>query len=147
MQPIHATSDMKIADSNWGERAQYSYAWRTMLNSGATLVFGSDAPVERIDPVPGIHAAVTRRRADGSPGISGWYPQQKLTLWETIRAFTLAAAETSGQQTQLGSITPGKLADLTIFDEDIFSLSAPDLANVEIAGTILDGQFKHRTLN
>jgi len=147
MQPIHATSDMKIANGNWGDRAQYSYAWRTVLESGATLVFGSDAPVEKIDPIPGVHAAVTRRRADGSPGEDGWYSKQKLTLHEALRAFTLAAAETSGQVRRLGSITPGKLADLTIFDRDIFDLPAHDLLEVEIAGTIVDGDFKYRTLS
>ncbi|MDX1415196.1 MAG: amidohydrolase, partial [Candidatus Promineifilaceae bacterium] len=146
MQPIHATSDMEIADSNWGGRARYSYAWRTMLQSGTTLVFGSDAPVEKIDPLPGIHAAVTRCRADGSPGSDGWYPEQKLTLWETMRAFTLAAAETSGQENLFGSIKQGKLADMTIFDRDIFSLSTHELLEAAIAGTIVGGRFKYRTI-
>ena len=147
MQPIHATSDMRMSDSFWGDRAQYSYAWRTVLNSGATLVFGSDAPVEKIDPIPGIHAAITRRRADGTPGIDGWFPKQKLTLEETIHAFTMAAAQTSGQESRLGSITPGKLADLTIFDRDIFALPANDLLEAKIDGTIVGGRFKHRVLD
>ena len=146
MQPIHATSDMKMAESFWGDRSQYSYAWRTVLDSGATLVFGSDAPVEKIDPLPGIHAAMTRRKADGSPGKDGWFPKQKLTLQETIRAFTLAAAETSGQEKRLGSILPGKLADLTIFDRDIFALPADEILEVGVAGTIVGGSFKYRSL-
>ncbi len=147
MQPIHATSDMEMAESFWGPRAQYSYAWRTVLESGATLVFGSDAPVEKIDPLPGIHAAISRRRTNGSPGRDGWYPQQKLTLQETFRAFTLAAAETSGQESRLGSISPGKLADMTLFDRDIFSLPEDELQEVGITGTIVGGSFKYRTLN
>jgi hypothetical protein len=146
MQPIHATSDMKMADAYWGDRAQYSYAWRTMLDSGATLVFGSDAPVERIDPLPGIHAAVTRRNAAGAPDENGWYPEQKLTLPEAIHAFTRAAAVTSGQENFLGSITPGKLADLTIYDQDIFALHPHELLQVNIAGTIIAGEFRYRTL-
>jgi len=145
MQPIHATSDMDVAAAYWGERTQFSYAWRTMLESGATLVFGSDAPVERIDPLPGIHAAVTRRNAAGSPGKDGWHPEQKLTLQETIYAFTQAAAITSGQEKHQGSITPGKLADLTIFDQDIFDLPQDELLQVGIAGTVVAGEFKHRT--
>jgi predicted amidohydrolase YtcJ len=145
MQPIHATSDMDIADSYWGARTRYSYAWRTMLESGATLVFGSDAPVERIDPLPGVHAALTRQRSDGSPTAEGWHPEQKLTIHETIHAFTKAAAITSGQETELGSVTPGKLADLTIFDRNIFALSGKELLDVEIAGTIVGGVFRHRT--
>ena len=67
MQPIHATADMDMADRYWGDRARWSYAWRTMQDSGALVVFGSDAPVESIEPLQGIHAAVTRQRADGTP--------------------------------------------------------------------------------
>ncbi len=146
MQPIHATSDLEIATSYWGQRTRYSYAWRTMLNSGAVLVFGSDAPVEKIDPLLGIHAAVTRQKASGAPGKEGWHPEQKLTLSETIHAFTQAAAFTAGQENILGSITPGKLADLTIFDRDIFSMPATDLLHTRIAGTIINGDFKYRAL-
>ncbi len=145
MQPIHATSDMDIAAAHWGERTRYSYAWRTMLDSGALLVFGSDAPVERIDPLPGIHAAVTRRNAAGFPGADGWHPEQRLTLQETIFAFTQAAALTSGQEKHQGSITPGKLADLTIFDQELFALPPDELRHATIAGTIVAGEFKHRT--
>jgi hypothetical protein len=136
---------METAAAYWGKRTQYSYAWRTMLESGAALVFGSDAPVESIDPLPGIHAAVTRRNAAGSPGQDGWHPEQKLTLQEAIFAFTQAAAITSGQEKHLGSITPGKLADLTIFDQDIFSLPPDELLQVGVAGTVVAGEFKHRT--
>lgn len=146
MQPIHATSDMDMADRNWGERARYSYAWRTMWDSGALVVFGSDAPVERIDPLPGIHAAVTRRRADGHPGPAGWYPEQRLTMAETIFGFTTAAALTAGQEKNQGSIAPAKLADLTIFERDLFSVPPDELLDVGIAGTIVDGVFRHRVL-
>jgi predicted amidohydrolase YtcJ len=145
MQPTHATSDMDMADDYWGTRAQYSYAWRTMLDSGATLVFGSDAPVERIDPLPGIHAAVTRRRANGDPGAGGWYPEQRLTIGETIHAFSTAAAITSGQEARLGTITPGKLADFTLFERDVFTIPADELLQVGIAGTVVGGAFKYRS--
>jgi hypothetical protein len=144
MQPIHATSDMAMADNYWGERSRYSYAWRTMLETGATLVFGSDAPVEPIEPLLGIHAAVTRRRADGSPGPEGWYPEQKLTIQETIHAFTMGAAITSVQETRQGSITPGKLADLTIFDRDIFTIPPDELLDVKIGGTMVGGQLRYQ---
>ncbi|HIP71895.1 MAG TPA: amidohydrolase [Anaerolineae bacterium] len=144
MQPTHATSDMEMADAHWGDRTPFSYAWRTMLNSGALVVFGSDAPIEKIDPLPGIYAAVTRRRADGAPGPDGWHPEQKLTLDETIYAFTMAAALTSGQEARQGSITPGKLADLTVYGRDIFTIPPDELLDVEIAGTMVNGQFKYR---
>lgn len=146
MQPIHATSDMVMADSYWGARARYSYAWRTMLDSGATLVFGSDAPVESIAPLPGLHAAVTRRRPDGAPGPDGWYPEQRLSLSEAIRAYTIAAAFTSGQAARQGTITPGKLADLSIFDRDIFAIPSDELLDAGIAATIVGGEFKFRSL-
>jgi predicted amidohydrolase YtcJ len=145
MQPIHATSDMDMADRYWGERARYSYAWRTMWDSGALVVFGSDAPVERIDPLPGIHAAVTRRRANGYPDEEGWFPQERLTLEETLYAFTKAAAITSGQKKTQGSLTPGKLADLTIFYQDLFEVPEDEILEVGIAGTIVSGTFRHRT--
>ncbi len=145
MQPTHATSDMEMADTHWGDRARHSYAWRTMLDSGALVVFGSDAPIEKIDPLPGIHAAVSRRRADGSPGPEGWYPEQKLTMHETIYAFTTAAALTSGQSDRLGSIAPGKLADLTIYSADPFTTPPDELLDITIDATLVDGRFKHRT--
>lgn len=145
MQPIHATSDMEMADRYWGSRAQHSYAWRTMLDSGALVVFGSDAPVERIDPLPGIHAAVTRQRADGSPGPNGWYPEQRLTLDETLFAFTKAAALTAGQEQKQGMIAPGMLADLTVFEQDLFEVSPNEIPNVGIAGTMVGGEFRYRT--
>lgn len=145
MQPTHATSDIEMADRYWGERTRHSYAWRTMLDTGALLVFGSDAPIEAIDPLPGLHAAVTRRRASGFPGPDGWHPEQRLTMPEAVQAFTLAAAETSGQVARQGSISPGKLADLTIFSQDIFTIPTDELLTVEIAGTMVNGRFRHRT--
>ena len=110
MQPIHVISDMETADRNWGDRTQYSYAWRTMLDSGAVLAFGTDAPVEKIDTMPGIYASVSRRHPNGYGGADGWHPEQKLTMDETIHAFTMGPAITCGQEAKLGSITPGKLA-------------------------------------
>lgn len=143
MQPIHATSDYEMADRYWGKRAANSYAIKTMLNSGATVVFGSDAPVEKIDPLLGIHAAVTRQRADNTPD-GGWYPEQRFTMHETIYAFTMAAAITAGQQARQGSITVGKLADLTILDADIFAVAGDEILDVGIAGTMVGGAFKYR---
>ncbi|WP_420641470.1 amidohydrolase [Candidatus Leptofilum sp.] len=147
MQPIHATSDMEAAERHWGSRTKDSYAIRTMLNSGATVVFGSDAPIEKIDPLLGIHAAVTRQRPDGSPGPDGWHPEQKLTMAETIHGFTTAAAITCGQEARQGSIAPGKLADFTIFGRDIFAIPPDELLDVEISGTVVGGEFKHRTFS
>ena len=102
MQPIHATSDMDIADRHWGARAATAYAWRSVLSSGAGLAFGSDCPVETLSPLAGIHAAVTRRRADGSPGPDGWRPAQRLTVEQAVRAYTLGAARAAGRERDAG---------------------------------------------
>jgi predicted amidohydrolase YtcJ len=145
MQPTHATSDMEMAEAHWGQRSIHSYAWRTLRDSGALLVFGSDAPIEKVDPLPGIHAAVTRRRANGDPGPDGWYPAQKLTMHETIHAFTTAAALTAGSSADLGALAPGKLADLTITSRDLFTTPPDELLDITIDCTIVDGRFRHRT--
>ena len=92
MQPLHATSDMLMADQYWGARTAMAYAWKTQLDAGAHLAFGSDAPVESPNPFLGIHAAVTRRRADGSPGPDGWHPEQRLDLQAAIEGYTSGAA-------------------------------------------------------
>jgi predicted amidohydrolase YtcJ len=88
MQPIHATSDMLMADAFWGERSRLAYAMKTQLDYGARLALGSDAPVESPNPFWGIHAAVTRRRADSSPSPEGWYPEQKLTMAQAVEGYT-----------------------------------------------------------
>lgn len=143
MQPTHATSDMAMADLYWGDRARYSYAARTMLESGALVVFGSDCPIEPIDPLLGIHAAVTRRRADGAPGPDGWYGAQRFSMHETIYAFTTAAALTSGQQAQTGTIAVGKQADLTVFDRDLFQMPEDELLDCQVVGTMVGGVMRY----
>ena len=109
------------------------------------MAFGSDAPVDPIEPLKGIHAAVTRRRADGSPGPDGWHRQQRLTVDEAVRAFTMGPARASGQEALLGSIAPGKLADLTVFEQDIFEIAPDKILEVAIAGTMVGGVFRHRS--
>jgi len=139
MQPIHATSDMVMADRYWGERARYSYAWRSLLDSGARLAFGSDCPVENLDPLMGIHAAVTRQRASGEPE-GGWCPQERLTVAEAVHAYTLGAAYASGEEKAKGSIAPGKLADLVVLSRDIFEIPPEEILETEVLYTIFDGR-------
>ena len=141
MQPIHATSDRLIADQYWGQRSVGAYAWRTQLNAGATLAFGSDAPVESFNPFLGIHAAVTRRRTDGSPAEEGWYPEQRLSVDEAVRGFTLGAAYASYDEQRKGSLTPGKLADLIVLDRDIFTIEPMAIAETQALATLIDGRF------
>jgi hypothetical protein len=142
MQPIHATSDMEMVEHHWGEeRARGAYAWRSLLDAGTVLAFGSDCPVESLDPLAGIHAAVTRRRADGSPGPEGWHPEERITVEEAVRAYTLGAAYASGEEREKGSIAPGKLADLVVLSQDIFAIPPMAILETEVEATILDGQF------
>jgi hypothetical protein len=145
MQPIHATSDMPMADQYWGKRSAGAYAWRTQLDAGAVLAFGSDAPVESFNPFWGIHAAVTRRRADGSPSPEGWYPEQRLTVEEAVRGFTLGAAYAGYMENRVGSLTPGKLADLVVVDRDIFTCDPMDIKDAQVLGTMIGGEWKWRT--
>jgi predicted amidohydrolase YtcJ len=141
MQPIHATSDMEMAERHWGRRCDLSYAWRSVLDSGACLAFGSDCPVETLDPLPGIHAAVTRRRHDGSPGSEGWIPGQRLTVTEAVHAYTLGAAHASGEAGLKGSLSPGKLADVTVLSRDIFAIEPMEILDSRVMMTIFDGRI------
>ncbi len=140
MQPIHATQDMYNVDAYWGERGRLSYAFRSLLNSGARLAFGSDAPVETPNPFAGLHAAVTLRRADGSPGPAGWHAEQGLTTAESLAAYTLGAAYAVGLEDRLGSITPGKYADFIVPDRDIFSCDPMALHEVKVVMTVVGGE-------
>jgi predicted amidohydrolase YtcJ len=144
MQPSHATSDMVMADHHWGARSAGAYALKTQLKHGAVLALGSDCPVEAIQPLPGIHAAVTRRRADGSPGPNGWYPEQRLSVEEAVRGFTWGAAYAAGLEDRLGTLAPGKLADITILDQDIFVIEPMEILQVQVLGTIVGGKFAWR---
>jgi predicted amidohydrolase YtcJ len=142
MQPIHATSDMDMVERHWGEeRGQGAYAWRSLLDAGTVLAFGSDCPVETLDPLVGIHAAATRRRADGSPGPEGWHPQERITVEDAVRAYTLGAAYASGEEREKASISPGKLADLVVLSHDIFAIPPMTILETEVEATILDGKF------
>jgi predicted amidohydrolase YtcJ len=141
MQPIHATQDMLLADALWGARAAGAYAWRSLLEAGAVLAFGSDSPVEDLNVMKGIHAAVTRRRADGSPGPDGWYPEQRLTVAEAVYAYTAGAAYASGEEAIKGTLSPGKLADLAVLFQDIFAIDPMDILETKVIATMFDGEF------
>jgi predicted amidohydrolase YtcJ len=141
MQPIHAPSDMHAADRFWGDRSALAYAWRTQLDQGAHLAFGSDAPVESPNPFLGLHAAVTRRRADGSPSAEGWYPEQKLTLAEALSAYTVGAAYAANAEDRIGKLAENYLADLIVLEQDIFSVDPNDLLTMQASATMIGGDW------
>ncbi len=141
MQPIHATSDMLAAEKYWGERVNLAYSWRTQLDAGATLAFGSDAPVEAPNPFWGLHAAVTRRCADGSPAPEGWHPEQRLTMREALDGYTVGAAYAAGLEDRLGRLSPGHYADLIVLEKDPFTCPPDDLLTMQSAATMLGGEW------
>ena len=141
MQPVHAPSDMLMADRLLGERAALSYSWRTQLEHGARLAFGSDAPVESANPFHGIHAAVTRCRADGSPGPDGWFPQQRLPVGAALAGFTSGPAYAVGMEDRLGQVSAGFLADLIVLETDPFTCSPADLYAILPVATMVAGNW------
>jgi predicted amidohydrolase YtcJ len=146
MNPVHVVFDREVVDLVLGKRGVFTHAYRDVLDTGALVVFSSDAPFAPIDPWLGIMAAVMRQ-APEPPFDQAWYPEQRLTLAEAIHGFTMAAALSTGQEMTEGSIGVGKVADLTIFDQDIFSLSPEDYPAVTVVGTMVDGQFKYRAFD
>ena len=145
MQPIHAISDMQMADDFWGERAKLSYAWRTQLDNGARLAFGSDAPVDSPNPFWGLHASVTRRRPDGSPSADGWYPEQKVSMAEAWEAYTLGPAFAANMETRLGRLSPNYLADLIALDINPFDCSPDELLTLQSSATMVNGEWVYRS--
>jgi predicted amidohydrolase YtcJ len=145
MQPIHATSDMHMADRFWGpQRCRLAYAWRSLLDNGTQIVFGSDAPVEEFDVLAGIHAAVTRRKPGGSEtgsaDIEGWQPQERITAMEAVRAYTVGAAYASGEEAIKGSLAPGKLADVVVLSRDIMACPPEEIVSTRVEMTVLGGR-------
>jgi predicted amidohydrolase YtcJ len=141
MQPIHATSDYPTADRYWGDRSRFSYAWQKLFDQGTRMAFGSDAPVESPNPFWGLHAAVTRRKKNGSPGPQGWYPAQKLSLSAALEGFTSGAAYAAGMEGRLGKLAPGYLADLLVLDEDIFTCDPDNIWQIRPQGTMIAGEW------
>lgn len=141
MQPTHCTTDMRFCEVRVGkERSRYAYAWRTLLDNGAVLAFGSDWPVEPLDPRRGLYSAVTRKNIEFDFPEGGWFPEQKLSLAEAIKYFTWGSAYASFEENLKGTLEPGKLADLTVFGRDIFSVEAKEILTAPIAYTIVGGK-------
>ncbi|PYI99811.1 MAG: amidohydrolase [Verrucomicrobia bacterium] len=140
MQPYHAIDDGRWAEKRLGhQRARYSYAWRSFLNHGVTLAFGTDWPVAPLNPMLGLYAAVTRATPDGK-NPDGWIPEEKITLSEAVEAYTLGSAFAEFQENEKGSITPGKLADMVLLSENIFDLKSEAIGNVKVETTIMGGK-------
>jgi predicted amidohydrolase YtcJ len=144
MQPYHAIDDGRWAEKRLGhDRARYSYAWRSFLDHGVTLAFGTDWPVAPLNPMLGLYAAVTRATLDGK-NPDGWIPEEKITLPEAVEAYTMGSAFAEFQEREKGSITPGKLADMVILSDNIFELKPEAIRNVKVDTTVLGGKVVYR---
>ena len=144
MQPIHATSDMEMADKYWGKRTAYSYASQLQFQQGARVVFGSDAPVDIPNPFWGIHAAVTRQKADGSPGPDGWHPELRVPREKAIEAYTMGPAAAAGKAKIQGCLAPGYWADLIVLEKNPFTCAADELLEIKPVGTMVGGEWVWR---
>ncbi len=139
MQPTHCTSDMDWAPDRLGDsRTVGAYAWRSLLDDGNPIPCGSDFPVERVNPLLGVYAAVTRQHPDGTPD-GGWFPDQRMTREEVVRGFTADAAYAAFEEDLRGTLEVGKFADLSIFDRDILECPDPEILEARAWMTIVAG--------
>jgi len=143
-QPYHAIDDGVWAEGRIGaERCRTTYAFKSFLNAGVRVCFGSDWTVAPLQPLLGIHAAVTRRTLDGKhPG--GWIPEEKLTVEEAVRCTTINNAYAEFEEHDKGSITPGKLADFVVLSDDIFAIPPEKIADLRVEMTVVDGEVVYR---
>lgn len=143
MQPIHATSDGPWATDRLGpDRVKGAYAWRSLLDAHTTIAGGSDAPVEDINPLWGIYAAITRQDHSGKPE-GGWHPEQLVTREEALRMYTAAGAFTAFHEKDLGSIKTGKLADFTILPENLLTCDPKSMITMKVLYTIVGGRVRY----
>ena len=141
VHPYHAIDDGRFAESHIGhDRASRTYAFRTFLDHGVRLAFGTDWEVAPLDPVLGLYAAVTRATLDGK-NPNGWFPEQKLTVAESVEAYTMGSAYAEFQEKEKGSITAGKLADMVLLSDDIFTIAPEQIRDVKVLKTIVGGKI------
>jgi hypothetical protein len=142
MQPTHCTTDMRFCESRVGkERSKGAYIWRTLLDNGAKLAFGSDWPVEPLDPMRGLYSAVTRKNIEGDFPEGGWFPEQRLTMEEAVKLFTSGSSYASFEENIKGTLEPGKLADMVVLTKDLFAIPPREILTTEAAYTILGGRI------
>ena len=141
MQPSHAISDLFFAPSRLGvDRLEGAYAWNSLLKSGATICGGSDAPIERGEPMIEFYAAVSRKSTEGFSG-EGWHLEQAVAREQALKMFTINAAYAAFEENNKGSIEPGKLADFTVLSQDIMKIAEPEILKTRCVMTVIGGEI------
>jgi predicted amidohydrolase YtcJ len=143
VQPAHLITDWRVADRHWGaDRARTTYAFRSLLDGGAVLAFGSDAPVEPVDPRLAFLAATARTDTLGEPR-GGWVPGERIGLDQVFRGYTVGPAAAAGMQGRLGELVPGAAADVVAWKGDPFDREGTDLLDLQCFATIVGGELVH----
>ncbi len=139
MQPSHCITDLHWAQRRIGKRARFGYAWRTFLDSNVVLAFGTDWPVEPLNPMLGLYASITRQDTLGFPA-GGWYPQERISLGEAIVAYTRGSAYGVRAENWCGTLQPGRVADFVIMDRDLFKATPKQILHAKVLATYLNGR-------
>ena len=144
VQPHNMILDINMIEESVGPRGRWTYAYKEMINAGIPVLLSSDAPVCDPSPLVGIHAAVTRQRRDGTPA-GGWYPEQRISVEDAVRGYTTVPAAFYGQSREMGTLMPGKRADMIVLDRDIFQVDPMEIADARVEMTIFDGRIVYRS--
>ena len=144
VQPIHATADWRKVDREWGQRGRLAYAFASLRTAGATLAFGSDTPVETMDPLAGVHAAVTRETGQGEPH-GGWYPDERIPLADALRHYTSDPARAVREDTTVGRIAMGYAGDFVVLSRDPFTVEPTELHAVQVVLTGVRGEIVYES--
>lgn len=144
MQPTHCITDKRFAEKRVGrDRCKGAYAWRSLLDAGAKIAFGTDYGVEPLDPMEGLYAAVTRKDRAGEPG-EGWFPEQKLTMEEAIELYTLGSAYAEFMEDRKGMIKKNYLADLVILNQDLMTIPHDEIMSTKVDYTVIGGKVVYQ---
>jgi hypothetical protein len=142
MQPTHCTTDLAYCERRFGkERCRGAYIWKTLADAGAVLAFGTDWPVEPLDPMRGLYSCVTRQNIESGEPPGGWFPEQRLSIREAVRYYTYGPAYASFEEGVKGSLRVGNLADFVVLSENILEIEAPGILTTKVLYTIVDGKI------
>ncbi len=137
VQPIHLLEDIDLINKYWGERGRWAYPFNSLLKSGAVLTFGSDSPVEDLNPFTGMYAAISRQRVkDAAP----FYEDERISVYEAVKAYTWSPSYTAGEEKNRGTLEIGKKADFAVLSKDIFSIDTMEILDIKLVATVVDGK-------